>query len=211
MTAVTASLRERKKRQTRERIADVAHRLFIELGFDAVTVESIAETAEISKPTFFRYFSGKGAVLAALIERMDSEFISHIARECARPASTESRLLRFMRSSASYIEKHPDSTRLLLASGMADFGDQNVTPSRMGRLNDAMANLVIAGQQQGDVRTDADIDLLVQILVGSYFYGLLNWLSKPEDNLSQRLEQTAYFLATSLASPDQPQRASSRA
>jgi len=211
MTAAPASLRERKKRQTRERIADVAHSLFIKLGFDAVTVESIAEAAEISKPTFFRYFSSKGAVLAALIERMDSEFISHIARECARPASTEARLLQFMRSSAGYIEKHPESTRLLLASGMADFGDQNVTPSRMGRLNAAMATVVIAGQQQGDVRTDADIDLLVQILVGSYFYGLLNWLSQPEDNLTQRLEQTAQFLATTLAPHNQAQHATRRA
>ncbi len=199
MTAVPVSLRERKKRQTRERIADAAHALFIQQGFDAVTVESIADAAEISKPTFFRYFTSKGAVLAALIERMDSEFISHIACECQRRTTTESRLLQFMRSSAGYIEKHPDSTRLLLASGMADFGEHNVTSSRMSRLNEAMANLVVVGQEQGDIRTDTDIELLVQILVGSYFYGLLNWLSKPEDNLTSRLEQTAYFLAATLA------------
>ncbi|GAA2791576.1 TetR/AcrR family transcriptional regulator [Crossiella cryophila] len=52
-------LRERKKRETRERISTVATELFIARGFDAVTVAEVAEAAEVSKMTVFNYFPRK--------------------------------------------------------------------------------------------------------------------------------------------------------
>ncbi|MDA0636263.1 TetR family transcriptional regulator [Nonomuraea sp. MCN248] len=52
-------LRERKKAKTREAILREAFRLFRERGYHATTVEQIAEAAEISPATFFRYFPAK--------------------------------------------------------------------------------------------------------------------------------------------------------
>ncbi|WP_415394435.1 TetR/AcrR family transcriptional regulator (plasmid) [Rhodococcus globerulus] len=57
------SLRDRKRRQARERIIEVAFTLFIERGFDVVTVDEIAQRAEIGRTTFFRYFSDKQEVV----------------------------------------------------------------------------------------------------------------------------------------------------
>ncbi|NUT50743.1 MAG: TetR/AcrR family transcriptional regulator [Saccharothrix sp.] len=53
------SLRERKKAETRQRIADVATALFVARGFDAVTVAEVAEAAGVSKVTVFNYFPRK--------------------------------------------------------------------------------------------------------------------------------------------------------
>ncbi|MFK4098960.1 TetR/AcrR family transcriptional regulator [Streptomyces sp. NPDC019531] len=52
-------LRERKKRQTRQYISDVATGLFIERGFDAVTVAEIADAANVSVNTVYNYFPAK--------------------------------------------------------------------------------------------------------------------------------------------------------
>ncbi|MFF9487149.1 TetR family transcriptional regulator [Streptomyces sp. NPDC014676] len=52
-------LRERKKRRMYRTVSDTAIRLFLERGFDAVSVAEVAAAAEISKPTLFRYFPAK--------------------------------------------------------------------------------------------------------------------------------------------------------
>jgi AcrR family transcriptional regulator len=53
------SLRERKKQATRQRISDVATGLFVERGFDEVTVAEVAKAAEVSAMTVFNYFPRK--------------------------------------------------------------------------------------------------------------------------------------------------------
>ncbi|AKJ12327.1 TetR family transcriptional regulator [Streptomyces incarnatus] len=52
-------LRERKKRRMYQEVSDIAVRLFLERGFDAVSVAEVAAAAGISKPTLFRYFPAK--------------------------------------------------------------------------------------------------------------------------------------------------------
>src|SRR6201995_2383203 len=62
-TDPTLGLRERKKIRTRETIRREAFRLIEANGYAATTVEQIAEAAEVSPSTFFRYFKTKEDVL----------------------------------------------------------------------------------------------------------------------------------------------------
>ncbi|MFD7339407.1 TetR/AcrR family transcriptional regulator [Streptomyces violascens] len=52
-------LRERKRQQTYEAVSETAIALFLERGFDKVSVAEVAAAAGISKPTLFRYFPAK--------------------------------------------------------------------------------------------------------------------------------------------------------
>jgi len=56
-------LRESKKRETRQRISDIATELFFTHGFEAVTVDEIAIAAKVSKMTVFNYFARKEELL----------------------------------------------------------------------------------------------------------------------------------------------------
>lgn len=58
-------LRERKRRETLRRIAETGLRLFLSHGYEATTLEAIAEEAGISRRTFFYYFKSKEDILLA--------------------------------------------------------------------------------------------------------------------------------------------------
>ncbi|AGZ42249.1 acyl-CoA-like ligand-binding transcription factor [Actinoplanes friuliensis] len=64
-SSLPTGLRERKKAKTRAAIRAHAMRLFDEQGYAATTVDQIAEAADVSQSTFFRYFPTKEDVVLA--------------------------------------------------------------------------------------------------------------------------------------------------
>ena len=69
------SLRERKKRLTRQAISDAAMALFVERGFDAVTVTEVAAAADVSEKTVFNHFSCKEELLFDLDPDIEAALI----------------------------------------------------------------------------------------------------------------------------------------
>ncbi|GLZ11849.1 TetR family transcriptional regulator [Actinomadura sp. NBRC 104425] len=86
-------LRERKKRQTRRRIADIATGLFLTRGYDNVTIADVARAADVSVNTVFNYFGTKEDLF---FDRQD-EVIEDAARAFADRAPGESAVAVFRR------------------------------------------------------------------------------------------------------------------
>jgi AcrR family transcriptional regulator len=75
----TLPLRERKKLRTRRQLARTALRMFTEHGFDATTLEELAEEAEVSKSTFFRMFPAKEAVAVEAETELWTAYLAALA------------------------------------------------------------------------------------------------------------------------------------
>jgi AcrR family transcriptional regulator len=86
-TDQTPGLRERKKIKTRQTIRHEAFRLIEENGYAATTVEQIAEAAEVSPSTFFRYFPTKESVLLA--DDMDPVILNALDEQPADLSPTQ--------------------------------------------------------------------------------------------------------------------------
>src|SRR5919198_4700292 len=76
--AAEVGLRERKKRRTRQLLADTARRLFGERGFENVSVAEIARVAEVSPATVFNYFPTKEDLVYSGLEAFEEELLTAI-------------------------------------------------------------------------------------------------------------------------------------
>ena len=78
------------KRQT---IINTARRLFREHGFSAVSVGGICAEAAVSRVTFYKYYSGKNALLQEIVtgqkNRVRTEFENQLARQCSLREAAE--------------------------------------------------------------------------------------------------------------------------
>jgi AcrR family transcriptional regulator len=77
----TESLRQRNRRRARREVAEVATALFADQGFDAVSVDQVAEAAGLSRSTVFRYFPVKEDLVMVwhdeLVEELDERLARH--------------------------------------------------------------------------------------------------------------------------------------
>jgi AcrR family transcriptional regulator len=102
MSAMPAGLRELKKQQTRQAISDTATRLFLECGFEAVTIAEIAAAAQVAKMTVTNYFPRKEDLALDYHET----FTAVLARTVASRAEGESALAALRREFLAAVERH---------------------------------------------------------------------------------------------------------
>jgi AcrR family transcriptional regulator len=76
----SATLQERKHEFVRGELASAAWGLFAEKGYEATTVAEIAETAGVSRRTFFRYYASKEDVLVETSDEFAEDMLAAVAR-----------------------------------------------------------------------------------------------------------------------------------
>ncbi|MGZ4126637.1 MAG: TetR/AcrR family transcriptional regulator [Actinomycetota bacterium] len=112
--------------ERREQLLDVGRVLFAEKGFEATSIEEIAERAKISKPIVYEHFGGKQGLYAVIVDREVQELLHRIttALDAGHPRVM---LQQAAHAFLGYIEDEPDGFRILVrdtpvASGRGTLG-----------------------------------------------------------------------------------------
>ena len=143
-------LREQKKDQTRQHIADTAWQLFADRGFGSVSVAEIAREARVSEATAFNYFRTKEDMFFFRLEVTGSRLIDAVgARPAGEPVlsavrrhllSTSGELARAAAGDSEALARLRTVNRVIAASPALLARERQA----MARTSDALAGLIIA-------------------------------------------------------------------
>jgi AcrR family transcriptional regulator len=187
-------LRERKKARTKASIQHHALRLFRERGYDATTVEQIAEAAEVSPSTFFRYFPTKEDVV--LSDEYDPMIVA--AYKAQPPEISPIQAMRgAMRSAFGQIP----------AEELEDIRERSALIMQVPELQAAtLANLTqtmrllsgIVAERVGRAPDDFAVRNLSGALLGVWIAVLFDWAARPDVDLLSALDEAMAHLEAGL-------------
>ncbi|HXG40875.1 MAG TPA: TetR family transcriptional regulator [Candidatus Limnocylindrales bacterium] len=135
---VRGGLRERKKDRTRRALEEAALELFGERGFDAVTVDEIAEAAGVSSRTFFRYFGTKeDVVLGPFLE------LQAVLREALAARPADEPVLEVLRHGIDALARRLDALRPSIARRVRIVASSRELATRAHQIRDAWRTILL--------------------------------------------------------------------
>jgi AcrR family transcriptional regulator len=107
---------ERGRRLTaaarRAQLIDAGRAVFAKRGYEATSVEEIAEQAKISKPIIYEHFGGKEGLYAVVVDR-EMEYVVRRIAEAIATGSPRQRVERAALAFLTYVRDHPDGFAVL--------------------------------------------------------------------------------------------------
>lgn len=155
-------LRERKKQRTRQTVSDVATGLFIQRGFDNVTVAEVAKAADVSVNTVFNYFSTKEELFLDWLPWLE-QTLCNVVRD---RESGESAVAAVRRNFLVWLEQR--DYRSGLTDGMVPYLQTvEASPALMSHLRQGMDRMrrLLADRLMEETDADPD-DIMPRVVAG---------------------------------------------
>ena len=180
----TEGRRERKRQQTMNHLADTAWEMFETKGYDNVTMEAIAEAADVAKGTLYKHFPVKEALLRHRFHRELAAGIPDILAELAALPTIAGRLRKFLSRGADWSIQHRQHLRHYLAFRISEMGvPYDVDSPHRSGMDRIFFSFIVNGQESGEFRSDIDATTAAHYLEFLYLAALLRWLSAVEADL----------------------------
>jgi AcrR family transcriptional regulator len=205
----TISRRERKKQDIKEEIFKTAVYFFRTKGFDETNIEEITEYLDISRASFFNYFSSKNQILHEMANRTVRNYKKILEKKLsgdADTAETLNSLVEELVDSMKGYKKLFRSVFLEVMRSQIGFIEADNT-SGQSTVHDLMARIIIRGQERGELN-EGNPYLLAEMFTGSFFNILLNWFHAPEEyTVKERLKVSVEVFLRGIKLRDQSKKA----
>jgi AcrR family transcriptional regulator len=179
MTTVKPTRADRRSVRNRKALLEAAEKLIAEKGFERVTIDEIAETADLAKGTFYNYFHDKSAIAKELALVIRKEFEAKVTLAQAGIDDPAERLTVgisvFLRATVSAPAK---------AGVVAQMYSEWLRPEAAG--NSKLRDDLKSGYRGGRFST-ADLPVAVLMIVGTVQAGIKRALELAEWSAVQKL------------------------
>jgi AcrR family transcriptional regulator len=166
--------RKRQKAATRERILQAAKQLFAEHGYEAATMQKIAQASGLSTGNVFVHFPSKADVLATLMHEDIAALDQLIAKQVPRRGTVRNRLLKVFGVFLDYVVPTERLLRTLVAYSWS--WDEHWEARFEGSIairRKQIQTILEDGIRSGEIRADADVEA-----VGICIFGIAETLFK---------------------------------
>ena len=157
--------RAREKEALRARILDAATSLFVEEGYENVSIRKIAERIEYSPATIYLYFKDKAELIAAICEEAFGEMLGSIGEAAESAADPVEALRRGMRAYIDFGIRHPSHYRIVFSTPAHTEGPNPACdgPTSLGlQTFDLLRKSIQACVDAGAIRS-SDVETAAQI------------------------------------------------
>ncbi|MEW8626424.1 MAG: helix-turn-helix domain-containing protein, partial [Candidatus Thiodiazotropha sp.] len=193
--------RERKRQQTADHLADTAWRLFQSQGYEVVTMEGIAEAADVAKRTLYKYFPVKEALLRHRFHRELAQSMPEVLKQLSALPTAEARLRGFLDLSADWSIQHRQHIAPYLSLRMREAGvPYDLDSERRSGIEAVFAGFIRQGQEHGEFDEHFDTLTAAQYLEFLYLASLMRWLNSTEIDLHDELRTMLDFCLGGLKS-----------
>lgn len=170
-----AERRERERTELREKIMEAARRLFIEHGYEAVSMRMIARDIEYSPTAIYFHFKDKAALFRELCAT-DFLQLAGLFRQIAAVEDPVERLRTLGQAYARFALEYPNHYRLMFMTATPPDAEPDL--ARKGNPDEDaygfLRETVAAGSRRGCYRPEfTDVDALAQ-LVWSAVHGVVS-------------------------------------
>ena len=172
-------------------VLEVAEELFEKKGFDAVSMDEVAFNTGISKSTVYVYFKSKQIIWDSIVCKYMELLLEDAKKAAEGQGSFEERYYRLCFDIADKFEKHPMFYKATLSKISMDM-EQEIYKKvyEIGeKTNEAIADFIRSGIEEGVVRKDIDIYPAV-IMMWSSISGIISMANDKEEYLNVRFNMT---------------------
>jgi AcrR family transcriptional regulator len=192
-TAEETGRRERKRLQMVAHLVAVAGRLFEAQPYDSVTMEGIAQEADVAKRTLYNHFPTKEALLAHWLEAELKHDLDKLLPELKRRRGFAERVSVELDASADWCERHPAHLAAYLRHRFLSMGDApSPAPAPSADRGDiAMLwrMLIADAQAEGEITDRLSTKQLTTWFHHLYLGTLMRWLIEPTIALREEFAQ----------------------
>ena len=177
--------RERKRQQTADHLADTAWALFEAHGYASVTMEAIAEAADVAKGTLYKHFPVKEALLRHRFHRELAATLPGMHAALAQLPTTEAALRHFLAQSAAWSTPRRDYLGHYVRYRLGEIaGNEHLSHEARSGLDRVFTALIARGQAEGEFNTNRPADEVAHYLQFLYLACLMRWLKQPALDLA---------------------------
>ncbi len=125
--------------ERRAQLIDVGRAVFAKRGYEATSMEEIADRAKVSKPIVYEHFGGKEGLYAVVVDR-EMEYVVRRIVEAIASGSPRERIERATLAFLTYVKDHPD--------GFAVLSQDSPSTASRGQLSSLLNDLA---ERVGDI------------------------------------------------------------